>query len=145
MKIIKVLFIMILIIQSSLFLIGKDLDKIIINQSFYNKIKSVNAIVRDEFCEDLVGKEIETVGIVKSVETKFRYGRFKQIEVIDNFSKRNRIKIVYKIFLKETDIPIIEGAKIKFRAKMMVYTPVDSLRKNYIFEAVFIDGTVKID
>ena len=141
----KILLFFVIFVVLPVSLFSKDSDKIKINQTFYNQMKKINPIVRDEFCEDLLGKEIETVGIIKSVETKFRYRRFKMIEVVDNYSKRNRIKIIYKLFLNDTDIPIIEGAKIKFRAKMMVYTPVDSSRKKYIFEAVFVDGTVKID
>jgi len=117
----------------------------VIDKSFYSVIKNVNPIIRDDFCEKLLGKNFEAEGIIKSVKAKARYRRYLKVEVIDKFYKNNKVKIVYNLYLNKNDFPIIEGAKIKFKAKMMVYIPLDSLRKNYIFEAVFIDGTIKIE
>jgi len=120
-------------------------NDLVIDKSFYSVIKNVNPIIRDDFCEKLLGKNFEAEGIIKSVKVKARYHRQLKVEVVDKFYKTNKVKILYNLYFNKNDFPLIEGAKIKFKAKMMVYVPLDSLRKNYIFEAVFIYGTVKID
>ncbi len=126
---------------------GEDNKGLSFTRQFFYEFARSPLISRDSQLESMMNGMVSGRGRVVKVEKAGRYRKQFRITAVDEASQKYNLGLRYYVFLNNEDSAtgIKEGSVFEFRGQLAAYTPLNTLRSEYIFDIILEEGALVIE
>ncbi len=117
-------------------------EGIVVNSAFFKKFNRTHPLHRDKFLENSLTGVIIGQGLVTGVEERNVFKKKYQITMEQK--GLGKIKFIYHIFLSNTVELLKKGDLFEFKGQCVGITPIDTMRRIYIIDIIFKEGSTII-
>ncbi len=137
-KIIKIIILSIAVIVSGSFIYGEsdkiENSRVYLGKEFYSALGAVVFFQRDSYLDSILKKPVSARAILQTIDRKEK----KNYRAVfsDEDSIKYGFKIFYYLYFSDSDFISLmkEGELYFFKGKILVWTPLDSQKKEFIFD-----------
>jgi hypothetical protein len=118
-------------------------NRLFLGKEFYSALSTVVFFKRDSYLDSLYKKSISVKGILHSIE---RTEKKKYRAVFsDEESVKYGFKVFYYLYFSEKDFiaSMKDGERYFFKGKILGWTPLDSQRKEFIFDIILDEISIE--